>query len=444
MSIHTISTIITANKVIYSVPKRFQFPMPHISDFDDQIIGNPGFRLSDNFGAFDVAIDPLNSNNKVLKQAAPQNPYKNAWHNKLQPYPFTSFPSGTNWMNYNISANVLSMDENNTISICGMIPLWDPNHWTKNYTLGICLYLEYGSNRNWFISMNSNNMTTHIVINDISKDENKIGVIGNWNYISLGFSDGILQAMIGYNKNDIIYVSKQYKIKDYTKQNNGNTFLYLTGVAGIGTHNWGIMYYDNVTLEVNKHHMITPNGSYIMDALVDSRILNNFNGYVGCVISMQNAEQNMKINRLGRFKISGYNNQTHEMNIIKVLGNNKYEFMINESMGINNKINLNNCVTDLNGFCYTESFGEKNVIELEINNTYFIVSNEVINGDYFMNVNDSATTSTHSHRSGTTYISYLGPNMGSIVGRVMFENHTNVNVIQQLDTCYGPINWVIL
>eukprot|EP01084_Bolivina_argentea_P029614 54987_1 len=203
MSVHTISTILTANKIIYSVPKRFQFPIPHISDFDDQILGNPGWRLSDIFGAFDVSTDPLNSTNYVLKQSVPQNPDKNAYlykyHHWFQPNPFTAFPSGTNWMNYNISCNVFST-LSNIASVCGLIPLWSPVHWNNSYSMGICLYLEYGKNRNWYLSMNSYNKTTLIIKYNINNDKNKIGVINNWNYLSLGFDDGTFQILIGETK----------------------------------------------------------------------------------------------------------------------------------------------------------------------------------------------------------------------------------------------------
>ncbi len=84
-------------------------------------LGQPGKRLSDLFGAFDVNIDPTDSSNYVLKQAAPTNTGANAWGHRNNPLPFTSFPSGTNWANYNISARVLCQNEKDTVMLCGRV-----------------------------------------------------------------------------------------------------------------------------------------------------------------------------------------------------------------------------------------------------------------------------------------------------------------------------------
>ncbi len=48
------------------------------------------------YGAFDVNIHPINSNNYVLQQASPVNPGNNAWGNRYNSLPITTFPSGTN------------------------------------------------------------------------------------------------------------------------------------------------------------------------------------------------------------------------------------------------------------------------------------------------------------------------------------------------------------
>ena len=93
------------------------------------------------------------------------------------------------------------------------------------------------------------------------------------------------------------------------------------------------------------------------------------------------------------------------------------------------------------GFCYKKL---EQSVELKIDETYFMVSEEVMNGDMFVIVSNSATTSTHENRDGTTYVSYLGPDISNIVGRILYDNDKNEgNVVEQTDTCYGPINWVI-
>ena len=145
------------------------------------------------------------------------------WHNKL-PYPFTGFPSGTNWPDYNISANVLSMDKvnDNTVSIYGLIPCWDPNHWIKNYSMVICMCLGYGETPKWMLSMNSAPVQTYLFKQDINMT--KMGVPETWNYLELGFDDGYVQGMIGLSKDEIKLVSDRYKLADYVRKNNAIFF----------------------------------------------------------------------------------------------------------------------------------------------------------------------------------------------------------------------------
>ncbi len=317
MSIITISTITTAQHKVYPVPNRFQFPIPFIATFDDQKRGEPGKRLSDLYGAFDVNIDPINSNNYVLKQAVPINPGKN--------------PSGTNWANYNISARVLCENNKDTIMLCGRIPMWEPSGYELNYALGVCLWLEFGTGK-WKLEENTmKGQTTLIEVNNSSAG------------VSLGFDDGNVQAIIDTQ------ISIEYNIQ------------LLTVVSEIGNRYYNIAYYDNITLQVNNKHLMTPNGSYILDCLVGNIIINSFDGYVGFVLSMKNVSKSLIIKQLGRFKVGNKeNNNVHEMNIIHVLGNNKYEFLLDNSYSVDMK----NCVTDLNGFCCGKTIND--IIELKI------------------------------------------------------------------------------
>eukprot|EP01084_Bolivina_argentea_P015131 28298_1 len=418
MSIITISTITTAQHKVYPVPNRFQFPIPFIATFDDQKLGEPGKRLSDLYGAFDVNIDPINSNNYVLKQAVPINPGKNAWGHRQNPLPFTTFPSGTNWANYNISARVLCENNKDTIMLCGRIPMWEPSGYELNYALGVCLWLEFGTGK-WKLEENTmKGQTTLIEVKNSSA-----GVINKWSFMSLGFDDGKVQAIIDNQ------ISIEYNIQ------------LLTGVSGIGNRYYNIAYYDNITLQLNNKHLITPNGSYILDCLVGNStyIMNSFDGYVGFILSMKNASKSLIIKQLGRFKVGNKeNNNVHEMNIIHVLGNNKYEFLLDNSYSVDMK----NCVTDLNGFCYSKTIND--IIELKIDEIYYIVSKEIKGQDYFVNMTDPATGTTMSHRDGNTYMSYLAPNKGTIIGRVLFDdNKQTANIVQEIDTSYGPVNFVV-
>lgn len=457
-SIVTITTLSTGGHKIYSIPQRFQFPIPFINTFDNQTLGEPGRRLSDLYGAFDVNIDPTDdtSTNYVLKQAAVYNPGNNQWH-RFNSLPITTFPSGTNFLNYNISSNVLcnnSSNNNCTTRVCGHIPIWEPDGYTNKYSLGVCLSLKFGNNYGIF-KLEENSLTNgSILLSSYSQKLNNSGIIGQWSYISIGFfGDNYVQAIIDD------YISDIYQIK----------YLF-TGVAGIGS-NWGsVAYFDNVKLELNKNHIMTPNGSFILDCLVGNintitnvtniNITNNsddnfsnINIYVGFVISMDNADTSLKIKQLGRFRVPNignmmYSNQIHEMNIIQVL-NNEYKFLL--PTGENNdvySIDMANCVSDLNGFCYTNVFDENIEIELEIGGLYYVVSKEYKNGDFFMNMSDPATGTTYENRDGLTYMSYLAPNKGEIIARVIFEqgNQSDTPVVlinNQIDTSYGPVNFVV-
>eukprot|EP01084_Bolivina_argentea_P175665 304162_1 len=423
-SVSTITSITKGHHQIYSIPKRFQFPIPYVLTFDDQNLGEPGKRLSDLYGAFDVNIDPINNNNYVLKQAARENPGKDAWTHRFNSLPITTFPSGTNWVNYNISAYVLGTGISNKYNwarICGRIPIWEPHGYEKNYTIGICLSLQFGTGA-WNIYENTLDYGSEKIYEQSSSNA---GIYNEWSYLSLGFDGSNVEAIV----NDII--SPIFSV----------THL-MSGVSGIGS-DWGDdIYFDNVTLQLNHNHIMTPNGSYILDCLVGNIYINTFNGWVGFVLSMNNSDSNLYVNKLGRFKIPNNkindNQNKHEMNIIHVLSKNEYKFLLNPSP----IIDLKTCVSDLNGFCYTEIFSES--VELEIGETYFIVSLEMDKGDYFMNMSDPATGTTQSHRDGLTYMSYLAPNKGNIIGRVLFNNNTKQIIInKEIDTSYGPVNLVI-
>ena len=415
MSIITVTTMTTGSHKVYPIPDRFQFPIPYTSTFDYQSLGEPGKRLSDLYGAFDVNVDPVNDKNYVLKQAAPVNPGKNAWGHRFNSLPITTFPSGTNWLNYNISSYVFadSMVQNNTVRLCGRIPIWEPSGYTLDYSLGVCLSLEFGTGK-WSIKENTMSSSKELV----KVDTSNLGGKGKWIYMSLGFDDDKVQGIIGD------FVTSEHSIKS------------LTGVSGIGS-DWGYAYFDNVTLELNKNHKMTPNGSFILDCLVGDIVNNSFDGWVGFVLSMENAKKNMGIKQLGRFKVPGSKN-VHDMNIIQVMNNSKYRFLWPKSF----EIDMSSCVTDLNGFCYTDVID--NSVDLMVGETYFIVSKESKGGDYFVNMTDPATGTTHSHRDGKTYMSYLAPNKGLVTGRVLFNNDTQKAIItQEVDTSYGPLNFVI-
>eukprot|EP01084_Bolivina_argentea_P026157 48591_1 len=304
------------------------------------------------------------------------------------------------------------------------MPIWVSSHYyNKTYSLGICLSLEFDTNK-WFIHYNTRWNST-LIYQDII--DSNVNIINKWMYISIGFDDGILQTNIKNNAENINIYSPLLNI----------TNNFLSGVSGIGS-NWGDnIYFDNVTLQVNNKHVSSPNGSYILDCWVGNVTSNTFDGWVGFVLSMQNANKNLLIKQLGRFKMLN-NNQKHEMNIVEVTKNNEYIFLLNQSL----IIDLSKCITDLNGFCYTNTF--KTPIKLHINQTYFILSKEINNGDYWVNMTNPATGTKGGNRDGNSYMTYLAPKKGSIIGRVLYNNFTNnVTITYEIDTSFGPLNIIV-
>lgn len=166
--------------------------------------------------------------------------------------------------------------------------------------------------------------------------------------------------------------------------------------------------------------MLTSNGSYILDCLVGDIMINSFSGWVGFVLSMNNAKENMNIKNLGRFNVPN-NKDVHDMNIIQVVNDTDYKFLV----PINSyKIDMNECILDLNGFCYAQDIKED--IELMMNETYFIAPYENKNGDYFLNMTGPATGTKYSYRDGKTYMSYLAPNKGQIIEDLSIRSNTMI------------------
>ena len=64
---------------------------------------------------------------------------------------------------------------------------------------------------------------------------------------------------------------------------------------------------------------------------------------------------------------------------------------------------------------------------------------------------DAARMTTHAHRDGTTIMSYQGPGVLDVVGRVTKPATTNQavgppptwDVTPELDTSFGPVNIVL-
>ena len=138
----------TAQPVNVSAPPRTMFPLPYHATFDDQPVPAPGRYLSDAWGSFEVFASP--DGNHVLRQSAPACPIgwrQSALISCSQLPPFTTLPSGTNWMNYNVSVRASLAPTNQTgalASLCGRIGIWPLRNERLRMSppMGVCLVIN--------------------------------------------------------------------------------------------------------------------------------------------------------------------------------------------------------------------------------------------------------------------------------------------------------------
>ena len=151
----TLTTLSTLSHATPPIPPRAPFPLPYASAFAQQRAESPGALLSDLFGAFYAAPDPLGvpPRRLVLRQAMPAGVGRNSWLGR-DGCPFTSLPSpGTALANVNLTLSALLMTAdlapsglpapgNLSASLCGRVPIWQPTFFSSpTLHLGLCLTL---------------------------------------------------------------------------------------------------------------------------------------------------------------------------------------------------------------------------------------------------------------------------------------------------------------
>jgi len=184
---------------------------------------------------------------------------------------------------------------------------------------------------------------------------------------------------------------------------------------------------------------MTPKGSFVLDCLVGQETTNAFEGWAGFVLDLTGVAVNVRLKQLGRFKVPG-NDAVHQLNVVAVTDDGNFEFLYPQTAEYS--VDMKECESDLMGFCYTKEFDD--AVELAVGKTYFVVSSEVAGGDRFVNMTDPATGTNRSHRDGLTYMSYLAPDRGQITGRVLLGKAMVPQITQEIDTSYGPLNFVVI
>ena len=96
---------------------------------------------------------------------------------------------------------------------------------------------------------------------------------------------------------------------------------------------------------------------------------------------------------------------------------------------------------DVLGFCYAAVGAQP--AQLSAGRVYYVVSQEAAGGDAFVSMSDAAAATTHVHRDGTTLLSYRGPGMGVVAGRVWGASRAALQASTEIEIMNGPLNLLL-
>jgi hypothetical protein len=280
--------------------------------------------------------------------------------------------------------------------------------------LGVCLTVTRSGA--WFLTEAAGSNTGSVVASGKTA-----ATVSTWQTIELQFLGYELTAWIG------------------GKKLSGAAPAQVTlgsGVAGFGS-SWVNAVFDDVALTRHGGEAMPP-GSFLFDCLPGQKVM-NFTGWAGMVVE---AKVSTGIAQLGRYKTRG-NSQIHAMQVFR------------ESDGMpmlaqNTSVDMA-CDGDVLGMCYTSAFVPP--VQLVAGERYYIVAAEnELSGDMVTEMGDSARMTTHAHRDGSTIMSYRGPGVLDVVGRVAkteilteaVGEQSSWQVTPDLDTSFGPVNAVLV
>jgi hypothetical protein len=419
-SVVTITTLRSLRHAEIPVPPRKPFPLPYQNSFSQQRFEEPGYLLSDLFGAFYAVNDPLGKKGQCLKQAVPASPGSNAWLGQ-DGIPFTSLPApGTTFANGLLSASVLISSaelpsggsSSAATSICGRVPVWQPaNFASQESHLGVCLWL-------WA------NATWAIVDAELDKSSNLLlasgtlsgSVLDSWHSVSLSFVDDKVTASIdGTVVADSISGMRR-----------------SSGSYGLGTL-WHVAYFDDLFFNTSSETPFLGESSFLFDILPGESTVNNVTGWAGFELDLSGPPStSFSVSALGRFKVRG-NKASHTLDIVDASS------LKSILSGGPAAVDFSTCSTDANGFCYgalstpaTLSSGRK----------YYFISSESAGDDAFLSMYDAAAATTHAHRDGTTMMSYAGPGFGAVTGRVYGTDYPSLSSDGNIELMNGPLNFL--
>ena len=204
-----------------------------------------------------------------------------------------------------------------------------------------------------------------------------------------------------------------------------------SGVAGFGS-SWVNAVFDDVLLSEQQNAPST-SGSFLFDCLAGQKAI-NLTGWAGIAVE---AKAPVSITRIGRYKTRG-NSRAHPVQVFR-----RSDAAAMLPADTNATVDMS-CEGDLLGMCYTALFAPLRLVPGEV---YYIVAEESQSGDMVTEMGDSARETTHAHRDGSTIMSYQGPGLVEVIGRVSGPDGPawldHATVAPELDTSFGPMNFVL-
>ena len=416
----TLTTLRTLAKWEPPVPPRAPFPLPYASSFSAQALGAPGRLLSDLFGAFEVAADPLAARGRVLRQSAPAPPA--TWLSR-DGTPYTSLPMpGAALANGNISAAVLLLQADAAAavgaafaSVCGRVPIWQPADYPRQRSdppLGLCLSLS--ASGAWALV----EATLHGAPATLASGALPAPATGAWHTLSLAFADDTASARIDGAPLAAVGAGR---------------LRLAAGTYGIAS-GWHRAYFDSVALAASQGRAPHP-ASWLFDVLPGEALNATFSGWAGFVLDLRApAAAPLRISGLGRFRARG-NGGAHALNVFDAATGAS----VLPGGAVTVDLSPAGCpATDVLGFCYAALPAP---VALAQGGRYYVVSAEAAGGDAFVAMADAAAATTHAHRDGTTLMSYAGPGKGAVAGKVSQASGGGAWVEEgDLECAFGPLN----
>jgi len=217
-AIFSLTTTTGQGKGAATPPPPGPFPFPYTDDFESATVGKAPKYLSDQEGAFEVAVC-RGRPGKCLRQVVDKRPI--LWHD-MHPDPFT-FLGNADWSDYEISAEAL-IEEPGNVTLVGRIDsaAWFDDlkaAWASGYVLSV------GQDGRW--ELNSSRLKAPVV----KLAWGKVGLqLNTWHHIALAFKGASIRASI-----------------DGASVANVTDTSHAKGMAGMGTA-WNRAQFDNFSI----------------------------------------------------------------------------------------------------------------------------------------------------------------------------------------------------